>query len=74
MNNKLLNKIKKFIKKNINILCNNNIKIKLNKKNDIFLKFTKNCNFCNKKKNIFINIILNKLKINFPELNNIYLI
>lgn len=72
---KLFKEINKFIKKKINLILNkHNGSIKLlniDKNNNIILKFKGNCNSCNFKKNTFINFILNKIKINFPEINNI---
>ncbi len=76
MKNKIfIKQIKKFIKKKINKILNKHngsLKfISIDKNNNIVLKFKGNCNICNFKKNTFINLILNNLKNNFPEINNI---
>ncbi len=71
----LFKKITKYINKKINILLNkHNGKLKLinvDKNNNILLKFKGNCKTCNFKKNTFINLIIIKLKNNFPIINNI---
>ncbi len=70
-----IKEIKKFIKEEINKILNKHngsIKfINIDKNNNILLKFKGNCNICLFKKETFTNLIINKLKINFPKLNNI---
>ncbi len=71
----LIKEIKKFIKQKINKILNKHNGslefINIDKNNNILLKFKGNCNICFFKNNTFTNLIINKIKINFPEINNI---
>ncbi len=77
-NEKIFNKINKFIKKKINKLLNyHNGYIKLiniDKKNNIFFKFYGHCKSCLIKKNTYENIINKKIKEKFKKINKIIML